>query len=399
MTKYVIIGHGPAGASAVDRILALDRQAEVTVFSDEPVPYYYRPRLPEYLAGEVEMNRFTLRSEDWCAEHGVDLRLGTRVADVDGSAQAVIDGEGGRTTYDKLLIAAGASCFVPPVPGSLIEGVFTLRTKEDADRLADWAGRSKRAVLIGGGLLGLEAGFGLTKLGLRVEVVEMFDRLLPRQTDQAAAEVLQGRMEKLGFAFHLGVQAQEITGQDKVAGLRLVDGTEIPADLILFSAGVRPKLELARMLGLEMDKGIIVDDRMQTSREGVWAAGDVTQHQNRLYGIWPAALEQGRIAGADMAGAEAEFKGVTVFNSLKVAGVDLTAAGELEAGPDREAIVFRAEDRYRKIILDRGRIVGFIFVGLTEGIKECRQALESGRDFSALAGAMAEEGFDFSKLN
>ena len=399
MTKYVIIGHGPAGASAVDRILALDEQAEVTVFTDEPVPYYYRPRLPEYLAGEVEIDRFTLRSKEWCAERGVNLRLGARVKDVDASVQKVIEVDGGRTAYDKLLIAAGASCFVPPVPGSLTEGVFTLRTKEDADRLADWARRSKRAVLIGGGLLGLEAGFGLTKLGLRVETVEMFDRLLPRQTDQAAAEVLQGRMEKLGFGFHLGVQAQEIIGREKVTGLRLVDGTEIPADMILFSAGVRPNLELARSLGLDMDKGVIVDDRMRTSRDGVWAAGDVTQHRDRLYGIWPAALEQGRIAGADMAGAEVEFKGVTVFNSLKVAGVDLTAAGELETGPDQEAAVFRGQDRYRKIILDHGRIIGFIFVGLTEGIKECRQAMESGRDVSTHTGAMTEEGFDFSKLN
>jgi len=396
--NYVIVGNGVAGVTAAEKIRAADPEGEITVFSQEPEPFYYRVRLPEVVSGQVEPSRIVIHPADWYKDNKINLLLGETVVKGDVSAKKVQSDQGTVMNYDELLLAVGARSFIPPVPGAEKKGVFGLRSLADARAVAAQAEKTKKAVLIGGGLLGLEAGYGLTRRGLTVQVVEFFDRLLPRQMDPAGAAKLQKILEGLGFSFYLGAKAKQILGQSEAEGLALEDGREIEGGLVLFSAGIRPNLDLARNMGLDVDKGVKVDDRLQTSRPSVWAAGDLIEHRGRIYGIWPAARAQGETAGINMAGGQAVYEGTVLSNSLKVVGVDLTAAGDIDADGKHQSIIFQDDSTYRKIVLDQGRIIGFIFFGLTQGVKECQAALEKGLDVSPYAQAMKEKDFDFSKL-
>jgi len=399
MKSYVIVGNGAAGAAAAEKIRAGDPQGRITVFSAEPEPFYYRPRLTEFIAGQVDLAGFTLHDAAWYSQRAMDLRLGERVVEIDPAAGRVRSDKGMSLGYDALLLATGARSFIPPVPGRDKAGVLALRDAADARKIMARAQKTKTAALIGGGLLGLEAGHALVRLGLEVQVVEFFDRLLPRQMDPAGAARLQTLLEGLGFSFFLGAKAQEILGGQEVEGLKLEDGRDLQAGLILFSAGIRPNLDLAQTLGLEIDKGVKVNDRLETSRQGIWAAGDLTEHRGRLYGIWPASQEQGAAAGTNMAGGSVEYQGTVMSNSLKVVGVDLTSTGQIDAEGKYQAAVYQAEGVYRKIVVDQGKIIGLIFLGATAGLKEAQAALKSGREVSGLLEEMGRPDFDFSRLS
>ena len=396
MKKFVIIGNGVAGASAAEKIRKTDPESSITIFSEEPEPFYYRVRLPDVVAGEVSESQIVLRKPEWYSSNNINLLMGESALSIDMSAQKVIGDKGSEAPFDALLLAVGARSFIPPVPGTDKEGVYALRTLADAKAIASKAGGADSAVLIGGGLLGLEAGYGLTRLGLKVQVVEFFDRLLPRQMDKDGASKLQNYLENMGFSFYLGARAKEIVGDGAAEGLALEDGRTLPGGLVMFSAGIRPNLDLAKSINLETDRGLKVNDKLETSRPGVYAAGDLIEHQGRVYGIWPASKEQGEIAGINMAGGEAVYKGTVMSNSLKVVGVDLTSAGDIDAEGVKESAVYGDEKNYRKIVLDQGRIVGFIFFGLTKGIKECQAALEQKLDVSSWVEKMREKDFDFN---
>lgn len=398
MKHYLIIGNGVAGATAAERIEATDPDGKITIITEESDPFYYRPRLPEVIAGEVDVSKITLRSAEWYAERGIELRRGEKVTHGDASRRSVTTDQGRTEAYDELLLATGAHPFIPPVPGADKPGVFALRTTADALAIARAAAQTDRAVLLGGGLLGLEAGGALTRLGLQVQVIEMFDRLLPRQMDPAGAAKLQRRLEGMGFSFYLGAKTREIVGDQAAPGVVLEDGTRIDGGLILLSAGIRGNVDLARDLGVDMDKGLKVDDRMQTSVPGVWAAGDQIEHRGRLYGIWPASRDQGEVAGTNMAGGRAEYQGTTMSNSLKVVGVDLTSAGDIDPDGKLEAAVYQDETTYRKIVLEDGRIKGLIFYGLTHGVKEALEALDRRAGVGHLKEAMTRRDFDPASL-
>jgi nitrite reductase (NADH) large subunit len=398
MSDYLIIGNGVAGATAAEQIRKRDSRGSITIFSDEQDPFYYRPRLPELVAGETELESFTLHDRQWYRQRGMELKLGQRVVEVDPAARLARTAAGQETGYGRLLVATGAHPFIPPVKGADKEGVFALRTAADARAIHQAAQGAESAVLVGGGLLGLEAGHGLIRLGLRVEVVEFFDRLLPRQMDPAGAARLQAILEGMGFGFHLGAKAEEVLGEKRATGLRLEDGAELAGSVVLFSAGVRGNLELAKQMGLEINNGLVVDDRMRTSAEGVWAAGDQVEHRGRLYGIWPASREQGKVAGANMAGGEELYEGTVMSNSLKVVGVDLTSAGEVDPEGRHQAAVHQDQGVYRKIVLEQGRIKGLIFLGLTEGVAEAKKAMDQGVQVGHLAKEMERPDFDFSRL-
>ena len=254
--------------------------------------------------------------------------------------------------------------------------------------------------MIGGGLLGLEAGNGLRKLGLKVVVVEFFPRLLPRQMDAPGAAILARQMEDLGFTFYLGAKTREIVAGPDGLQVGLESGEQLKGDLVLISAGVRPDLVLAQALGLDIDKGVKVDDTMKTSRDNVYAAGDLIEHRGRFYGIWPAALEQGRVAGAAMAGQAATYAGTLPSNVLKVVGIDLVAAGDIDADGKLQAIVHTdpAQKTYRKLVIQDNLLVGAILLGDIRGSAEIQAAIQKKLDLSPYKDELVHADFDFKRL-
>jgi len=400
MTTYLIIGNGVAGNAAAETIRQHDPEGKIAVFSRESQPFYYVPALPEYLAGDKAADQIILHPQSWYDQRHIDLYLDTRVTQVDATGKFAETDKGDRFPFDKLLLATGGNSFVPPIPGSDSPGVFTLRTLTDADRIKQAATGAKTAVLIGGGLLGLEAGNGLRRMGLKVSVVEFFPRLLPRQMDAAGAAILQGQMEDMGFTFRLGAQTREIAAGPDGLRVSLEGGEKLKGDLVLISAGVRPDLSLAQALGLEIDKGVKVDDAMKTSRDDIYAAGDLIEHRGRYYGIWPAAQEQGAVAGAAMAGQKAAYEGTLPSNVLKVVGIDLVAAGDIDPDGQLEAIVHQdeAQKTYRKLVIQDDILVGAILLGDIRGSAEIQAAIKKKKDLKGLKNDLAQADFDFKRL-
>jgi len=398
MKQYVIIGNGTAGASAVSKIRERDKNCGIVIFTREKYPLYYRPRLPEYITGEVTLNDFTMHTLSRYKEWGADLRLGENVVTVDPAKKEVTGEKSGKVQYDELLFATGSNSFLPPVTGNNKAGVFTLRTLDDADALIAASGKTKTAILVGAGLLGLEAGYALIKLGLKVEVVEFMDRLLPRQLDHESANLLQARLEEMGFAFHLSAKVKEVRGEDSAAGIILEDATHIDGELVLFSAGVRPNLELARSAGIETDKAIKVDKYMRTNVPGIWAAGDAVEFSGQPGGTWPVAMAQGTAAGASMTGELTAYVPKAPSTRLKVVGIDLISAGNIDAGSTGKVKCFNSGQVYRKIILKGDIIDGIIFLGSTNGANSCISAMNEGRRLGSLVEELDREDFDFSRL-
>jgi len=391
MTHYLIVGNGVAGTTAAEHLRKQDPQGEITLITDEDLPFYWRIQLNDLIAGETSEKKLLAKSRSWYNEQRVRLMLETRITGADPGGKTLTSADGDTYAYDILLLATGSHSFVPPIQGSDKGGVFTLRNVRDARAIRDRATGIQEAVLIGGGLLGLEAGNALRKLGKQVTVVEFFPRLLPRQLDDYGAARLQALMEGMGFAFRLGAKTQEITGTDTAEGVRLEDGEILDSGMVVISAGVRPNLELAQALGLEMDKGVQVDEQLRTSRPEVFAAGDVAEFRGIPYGIWPAAMEQGRIAGTNMGGGNATYDGTSMANTLKVVGIDLASAGDIDADGEYEATTRETGEVYQKVVFNQGRIIGCIMLGDTKGFDRITKAMKDKDDVSARKDRILDE--------
>jgi nitrite reductase (NADH) large subunit len=393
MKKYLIVGNGVAGTTAAENIRKEDREGSITMVTDEDLPFYYRLRLSEYISGDLTEPELIVKKDAWYRDQDIDLRLSTRVKGAEPKEKTVILENDERLPYDFLLIATGSHSFIPPIKGADKNGVFALRSIRDGRDILAYGKEAEEVVLIGGGLLGLEAGHALLKTGKRVAVVEFFPRLLPRQLDVEGAEILQGIMEEMGFSFKLGAKTEEITGDNRVDGVLLEGGERPSAKMVIISAGVRPNMELADPLQLDRDKGIRVNERLQTSRPDIYAAGDVAEFKGIPYGIWPAAAEQGKIAGINMAGGDMVYQGTTMANTLKVAGVDLASAGNIDAENELESRVATDKGVYKKIVLDKGRIVGCIMLGNTTGFTKITRAITEKQDISQIKDQGLFEGF------
>lgn len=392
MKQYVIIGNGVAGTTAAEYIRKNDEQGNITIITDEDLPFYYRIRLNEFISGDIQEGDLVAKADAWYRERKIDLKLETRVAGGSADEKFVVTDRQEKFPYDALLVATGSHSFVPPIAGSEKKGVFALRSIQDARDIIAWTRERHNVVLIGGGLLGLEAGNALAKLGKKVMVVEFFPRLLPRQLDVEGAKRLQNILEGMGFSFRLGAKTQEITGKDVLDGVLLEGGERLAAEMIVISAGVRPNMELADSLGLEVDKGIKVDEHLRTNKPDVYAAGDVAEFRGMPYGIWPAAMEQGKIAGANMSGEDVKYEGTTMANSLKVAGIDLASAGNIDADGELESKVVQDEKVYKKMVIDGNKVVGCIMLGDTKGFNRVTEAMAEGRDASSLSGLAGFQG-------
>jgi nitrite reductase (NADH) large subunit len=400
MKRYVIVGNGVAGARAAIKIKETDPNGEIHIFTEESYPFYYRVRFPELIAGDIAIKDLTIHTEEYYRSKGITLHLEERVTGGDAGRREVVTEKGATYPYDLLLVATGGYAFVPPIKGVEKKGVFTLRSMRDAISLREFSSTISQAILIGGGLVGLETAGALLRRGVKIAVIEHNPRLLPRQTDPGAAKILQEKMERMGFIFYLNAQSEEIVGREKVEGLRLKDGRTVEGQMVILSAGVRSNLQLAKAMGLDAKNGVIVNDRLETNQPGIFAAGDVVEHRGRCYGIWPAAQKQGEVAGVNMAGGKTVYEGSVVSNKLKVVGVDLAAIGEIDAEGKFECIVRADREKgvYRKVAFQEDKMIGCLFLGDIQGSTEVQNAIERKLPVKEFREAMLKGDFDFKKL-
>lgn len=377
--KVVILGAGIAGLTAAEEARRQAAEVEITLISREPSLPYYRLNLTRFLAGEVAEEALLIQKQQWFEAQNISYLTG-EVLTIDRDARKVTLRGGKEIAYDRLILANGAHPFIPPIPGANREGVMALRTMENARQMISNLHPGCRAVCVGGGLLGLETAWALQRRGAEVTVLEGFDWLLPRQLPPAAAALLLSHLEKQQMKIECGIQVKEFTGDEAVHGVLLESGHEIPADLVVLATGVRPNSHLARQCGLKVHQGVVVNDRLFTSDAHILAAGDVTEHQGRVYGIWPTSYAQGLVAGANAVGGTSEFHGLPMTNRIKVLDVDLFSIGQIQA-IDASTRLFEVVDdgNYRCLACHDGQIVGAALYGDMQLMGPLREAVEQGR--------------------
>lgn len=365
--RLAVIGNGVGAMRALDTLLAKapDRYS-ITVFGAEPQGHYNRILLSSVLAGEKSADDILLRAPDWYAQRGIRFIPGDAVVEIDRAQRTLRAASGLRVGWDKLLIATGSLPFMLPLPGAQLPGVVGFRDLADVDTMLAAARAHRHAVVIGGGLLGLEAANGLARRGMDVTVVHLLDRLMERQLDAPSAALLQTAMEKRGIRFRLSIQTQAILGETRVSGLRFADGEEIAADLVVMAVGIRPNCALGKSAGLACERALLVDDALCTSDPTIYALGECVQHQGATFGLVAPIVDQARVAGAQLAGdSQARYVQRPFATRLKVSGIDLFSAGKIEPTAGTESLVFSDPQRgvYKRLLLEGNRIHGAILFG------------------------------------
>lgn len=366
--RLVVVGNGMAGIRTVEEILKLDpARYDITVFGAEPHGNYNRILLSPVLAGEKQFDDIVTHPREWYARNGITLHAGDPAVSIDRRRRVVTSRNGLNVAYDRLLLATGSRPFVIPVPGHQLPGVIAFRDIHDVEAMLAASRNHRRAVVIGGGLLGLESANGLMRQGMDVTVVHVGDSLLDRQLDKPASTLLQTALEKRGMRFLLAANTAEIVGAERVTGVRFKDGSETPADLVVMAVGIRPNFELARSAGLHCERAIVVDDTLQSlSDPRIYAVGECVQHRKSTYGLVAPLYEQARVCGAHLVGlGHRRYPGSVTSTKLKVTGIDLFSAGDFIGGPDTEDLVFRDPRRgvYKRLVLRGGYVVGAVLYG------------------------------------
>ncbi len=367
--RLILVGNGMAGVRTLEELLkrAPDRY-EITVFGEEPHGNYNRIQLSPVLAGEKQIADIITHPPSWYAANGIRLITGDAVVAIDREAKTVTSSRGVVAGYERLLLATGSKPFVLPVPGRELPGVIAFRDIADVDTMLSASRTYSHAVVIGGGLLGLEAANGLAKRGMTVSVVHLMDSLMERQLDKPAAALLQKSLESRGLRFLLAAATAELLGTERVEAVRFKDGRELPADLVVMAAGIIPNAALAKASGLDCERGIVVDDALRSSDPNIYAVGECAQHRKVCYGLVAPLWEQAAVCAEHLARASTvAYQGSVVSTKLKVTGIDLFSAGNFQGGEGSEELVFRDPKRgiYKKLVLREGRLDGAVLVGDT----------------------------------
>lgn len=364
MNRVIIVGAGIAGVSAAEALRRQDRDVEILLLSDEREIPYYRLSLTRYLSGELQRENLFLHPEKWYQEKNIDLRINTAVNRVNTVEQYVELNDGSKITWSRLIFCTGATPFIPPIPGFEKKGVMAVRTLADADQLLERLRDRESCICIGGGVLGLEVAEAIAGLGVKVKLYEVAPWLMPRQLNPRAAGLLKKQVESLGIQLTEGASIKEFIGDDKCEGIRLADGETVSSDLVIVTAGIKPESNLAKGAGITVNRGIAANDRMATSMDSIWTAGDCAEHHAVLYGLWNAAQIQGKVAGASAAGAETPFEEIPLSVVLKVIGIDLFSIGEFIPKDDTyKAFEVERDDRYYLFVTHDGYLAGSIIVG------------------------------------
>jgi nitrite reductase (NADH) large subunit len=364
----VVVGNGMAAARLVDELanVALGRYA-IAVIGDEPRLAYNRVLLSSVLAGETQSHDIELKPAHWWRERGVTLKYGCMATEIDVGRRELKIANEESMAFSRLVLATGSTALRLNLPGVDLAGVHTFRDSRDVDLLLALAARKQRVVVIGGGLLGLEAAYGLAKAGAAVTLVHLMDRLMERQLDAPAAELLKSLVERKGIRVLLDASTARLRGETQVEGVELTDGRRLEADAVIFAAGIRPNVALAKNAGIAVNRGIVVDDRLQTGAPDIYALGECAEHRGICYGLVEPAYEQAGVLARHLAGGAVSYGGSVVATNLKVSGVDVFSAGDFIGAAGSETIVLSdiRQGTYKKLVIAEGRLAGAVLVGDT----------------------------------
>ncbi|MHC1719980.1 MAG: NAD(P)/FAD-dependent oxidoreductase [Clostridiaceae bacterium] len=378
---YVIIGNGAAGYYAADAIRKHDPDGGIHIISEEKLLTYFRPQLSKFIGFPIDSEKFLVSPESWYNNNNIKVTLKTKVKKINPDQKLLLLSDGSIIKYSKLILANGSHAFVPPVPGNDKENVFSLKSINDAEAIKKQLSVSKNAVVIGGGLLGLEAAWSMHHAGLNVTVLERSEGLLTKQLDAEGAKIFKSMVDDSGVNIMLNASTEEILGDTKVTGIKLTSGAIVPADIVLFSSGVRPNKELAEQSGISADKGVIVNDRMETSKPDIYACGDVAEFNGKVFGNWPAAMNMGKIAGANASGSDMQFKEfVTSFNFDSL-NIKLFSCGSFTENNESVAHKDPATNAYMKLYFESDKIIGGFLIGDTKRAPEVLNSVKAGLSY------------------
>ena len=387
---YAIIGGGAAGLNAAKAIRERDKTGSIYMLSNEAYPAYNRPMLTKSLVAGLDAEQIAVQEASWYEENNVCLLLGKNVVSIDTEKKEIHTDDGAKFKYTKLIYALGSECFIPPIQGADQPEVIAIRRLSDTQKVTELLPQTKEAVVIGGGVLGLEAAWELKKARCKVTVLELAPRLMGRQLDEGAGEMIKAVSEAQGITIHTGVQIEAIEGDGHVTGVRLGDERVFPAQLVIVSCGVRANVAVAKAAGIETDRAVVVNSRMETSAADVYACGDCAQYQGINYAIWPQAVEEGKTAGANAAGETLEYTGVPAALTFHGMNTALFAIGDNGSNPD---LVYRtvefkdmARKQYEKYYFRNNRLCGAILIGDVSRMGEMTEAVEKRASFGELFG-------------
>jgi len=401
--RFVIAGAGAAGTSAAQALREKAPQAEIIVYTNENYPYYGKPRLPEFLADEVELEQIYFHNEEWYESNRIDFRKGKAITKIDADKQKIVVGQD-ELEYDKLLLACGSRPLELPIEGIHREGVFNLWSISDAIHMKQFARGINLVAVIGGGFLGIETARSLKNLGLDVTLIEIADRLMPRQLDETASRMLKEAIERQGIKILLGEVVKTIESKTtKMEQVRFASGESMQAAMVVIAAGAMPNKEIAKSAGIVTNKGVIVDKHMRTSSKNIYAAGDVAEFAGKCYGIIPAALEQAKVAASNMIVEDAlDYEGTVPINTLKGFDMDLTCIGTtfIEDETGFKVIEFDSpeEGMYKKALLRKNRLTGVILIGTRKNIIPFSTIIGKGLEVSSIQDELLNEEMNLQEF-
>lgn len=384
--KVVIIGTGIAAISAIKAIRAVDKEIKVELYGDELFYPYNRLRLSKGLLGSLEEDKLLIQKKEWYGENNITLNKGIKVVSINTDSKKLQLSDGGKTDYTKLLLANGASNFVPDINGINKSGVFTLRTLQDARNIAEESSKCKTVLHIGGGILGLELAWVLAQAGKKIIVSELAERLMPRQLDERASELLENAVKNSGIDIMLGSQISEISVRESgVEGFITNKGEFISCDMVTYSIGVRPNIALLKETDIKVNRGVIVNEKMETNIPDIYAAGDIAEFDGRVYGLWNIAISQGTTAGNNIVGRDSSYNYVSPITTMNAFGLSLFSMGTIEEDKATDILVEDNDTKnYKKVFIKNNRVIGAVVIGDTKISTTLKRAIENELDLGSI---------------
>ncbi|MBC7320706.1 NAD(P)/FAD-dependent oxidoreductase [bacterium] len=397
MKRIVIIGNGVAGINVASNLRKLDKDIEIEVFTDESYHYYPRPRLIDLLADKVTLEEMPFYREDWYIKNNINVHLNSPVERLSPDEKKIILSKGKTINYDILVLANGAKPSLPPIEGMDKIGIFTIRWLDDVLNLKERVRKSEDVVVIGGGLLGLEIASAIQTSGANVKVIEILPWLLPRQLDEVGGNLLKKILESRGLEIFVNSATEKVLGGKEVTGVVTKDGREFKCNTVVVSAGIKSNIELAKDCGLNVNRGVIVDNFLRTSRKDIYALGDTAEWEGRVYGIIPPILDQAKVVASNILGENVEYTGTVPSNILKVAGIDLFSIGIIDKTEGYEVILHLDEEKniYKKFVIKEDKIIGAIVLGDRKNVTYIERVIKEGRDISKYKDSILSDDFDW----